>query len=171
MKKDFSKNGGYTLVEMIIYVSILSFISVIVVTMLLSFAGSYRNVSALRLAENSALYGMERMTRDIMFATSVDTGNSTLGTSPGVLTIVSTMGGVSTTTRFYVDNGILKVDINGTYLGPLTSLGSTVTNLVFRRLSSGVSEAVKSDLTIRGTSGNVSKDKTYHNTIILRGSQ
>ncbi len=170
MKKITRNNSGYTLVEMIIYAGILSLISLVVISMLLSFSGSYRNVTALRLAENSGVYSMERMSRDILFATSIDTLNSTLGTSPGVLTIVKTENTVSTTTRFYLDNGVLKVDVNGVYIGPLTSRGSQVTNLVFRTLDSGISDAVKIDLTVRGTSGNINKDKSYHTTVILRGS-
>ncbi len=170
-KTSLDKNsGGYTLVEMVIYVGILLLICLVTIYTLFSFVSSYRNVSALRLAENSAIYSMERMTRDIMYATSVDTGNSTLGTSPGVLTIIATSNAVSTTTKFYIDNGVLKVDVNGTYIGPLNSRGTEVTNLVFNNLSSGKSSAIKIDLTIQGTAVEVTKDKTYHSTVILRGS-
>ena len=163
------KNSGYSLVEMIIYVAILSAISAIVVNMLLSLTGSYRTISALRIAEHSGIDSMERMTRDIRGATSVDTGNSTLNSSPGVLTLISTINFVSTTTKFYVQNGVLKVDINGSYFGPLTLSNTLVTNLVFRLLNSGTSNAVKIDLTVQGTVGATTKTKTYHSTVILRG--
>ena len=155
---------------MIIYVGILSLVSAVVVSMLLSFAVSYRNVTALRLAENSGFYSMERMIRDIISATSVDSGNSTFGVSPGVLTIVSTYNAVSTTTKFYVDNGLLKVDINGSYFGPLNSTNTIITNLVFTRLVNNFSNAIKIDLTVRGTAGEIMKDKIYHSTVILRGA-
>lgn len=163
-------NRGYTLVEMVIYLGILSLISVVIITTLFSFVSTYRNLTALRLAENSGIYSMERISRDLLSATSIDSTNSTLGTSPGVLTIVTSDSTNSTTTKYYVDSGVLKVDINGTYLGPLTGSGVSVTNLVFQSSNSGISKAVKIDLTLQGVSASTTKTKTYHNTVILRGS-
>lgn len=161
--------SGYSLVEMIIYISILFMILIVVVNTVISYTRSYRTLGALRTVENSAMNAMERMTRDIRGATSIDTANSTLGSSPGVLTIVSTSGTVSTTTKFYVQGGVLKVDVNGTYFGPLTLSNASTTSLTFTRLTSTVSSAVKIDMTIDGTSGPVTKTKTYHSTIILKG--
>lgn len=168
--KIFPKNHGYSLVEMMIYAGILSLIVSIVVSMLLSFGFSYKNVSMLRLAENSGIYSIERMTRDIVSASTIDVGNSTFGSNPGVLSIVSTGDGVSTTTKFYVQNGVLKVDVNGSYFGPLTSSDTTVTNLVFRNITTSVSSAIKIDFSVRATSGAVTKDKNYYTTVILRGN-
>ncbi|MFZ2522785.1 MAG: type II secretion system protein [Minisyncoccia bacterium] len=170
MIKIRSKKDGYTLVEMIIYATILSFVAVVVVYTLFSFVSLYRNVSALRVAENSGIYSIERMSRDIIYATTVDTGNSTLGTSPGVLTIIASDGGISTTTKYYVDNGVLKVDVNGSYVGPLTGSGVEVIGLTFYHSDSGKSDAVRVDLSLRGTSRGIIKDKNYHTTILLRGS-
>lgn len=161
---------GYSLVEMVIYVSLITVIFIVAINMLLSFSQSYRTLSALRLAENSAVDSMERMSREIRGATSVDSGNSVLGSSPGVLTLTSTSNGVSTTTKFYIENGVLKVDVNGAYLGPLTLAQASTTNLVFRLLNNGVSSAVKVDLTMEGRAGAVVKTKTYHSTIILKGN-
>ena len=161
--------SGYSLVEMLIYVAILTIVSILVVNTILSFTRSYRDLEALRVVEHSGIDSMERMTRDIRAATGVDIGNSVFNTSPGVLTIVTTANSVSTTTKFYLDNGVLKVDINGTLSGPLTLTSASITNLTFRRLVSGISEAVKIDMTIQATVGNTTKVRTYHSTIMLTG--
>ncbi len=168
--KTLTKNRGYSLVEMVIYIAILSFIALIVIEMLLSLTTSYRLVTALRVTEQSGIDSMERMTRDIRQAASVDTGNSTLGTSPGVLTLQSNLNGVlSTTTKFYVQSGVLKVDVNGSYVGPLSLSSTQVTGLTFHYLDEGTSTAVKIDLTISAAVGTTTRVKNYHNTIILRG--
>ncbi len=164
MKSSFKKSG-FSLIETIIYVAILGVISVVMINMLLSFTQTYKTVVALRAAEHSAISSMERITREVRAAGSVDTGVSTLGTSPGVLTLTS----IATTTKFYVSSGVLRMDINGTYFGPLTLSNTTINSLIFRLLDNGFSQAVKIDLTITGTVGNVSKTKTYHSTIILNG--
>ena len=159
---------GYSLIEMVIYVSLLTALFIMAINMLLSFSQSYKTLSALRIAEHSAIDSMERITREVRSATSVDSANSTLGTSPGVITLVATSAGVSTTTKFYVQNGVLKVDVAGVYLGPLTLSSATTTNLVFRLLNNGTSNAVKIDLTVEATAGNITKAKTYHSTVILQ---
>ena len=160
---------GYTLVEMLIYVAILSIFSITIVSSILSFSQSYRNLLALRMVDNTAIDAMERMTRDIRSASSVVLASSTLGVSPGVLTLISTANGFSTTTKFYIENSLLKVDVNNTYLGPLSVSGSSVTNLVFTKITSPISSAVKIDMAVQGTVGSIIKTKTYHDTVILRG--
>lgn len=172
MMKILKKNKnstGYSLVEMLIYVAILSLVSIVIINMLLSFTQSYRIVTALRIAEHSGIDSMERMTRDIRAASSVNTANSTLGSNPGVLTLNSTVNGSATVTKFYLQNGILKLDVNGSYFGPLTLSNASTTNLVFRVLDNGVSNAVKVDMTIQVLVGGVLRTKNYHSTIILRG--
>ena len=92
---------GFSLVEMLVYVAILTLTSVVIVDSLVSMISSYRYFRVVSYVESTGVSGMERMTREIRSASSVDTGNSTLLTNPGVLTLVSTSGGVSTTTKFY----------------------------------------------------------------------
>lgn len=160
---------GYTLVEMVVYVAILSIITVVIANTLVSFSRSYRDLLALRIVDHSGIDAMERITRDTRSATTVDLANSTLGTSPGVLTLIKTTNSISTTTKFYIQNGILKTDVNGTYSGPLTLSKASVTNLVFTKINSSVGSAVKVDMTIGATVGAVTKNKNYHSTIILKG--
>lgn len=154
---------GFSLIEMLIYISILAVIFVLVVQTVLSYTGSYRNLGALRAAEHTGIDAMERITREIRGATSAST------LTAGELTLTTTSNGVSTTTRFYVQNSVLKVDVNGVYSGPLSVSNSTVTSLTFSSYSNTNSTAVKVDLTVVGSSGSVSKTKTYHSTIVLKG--
>jgi prepilin-type N-terminal cleavage/methylation domain-containing protein len=170
MKKILFKKRGFSLVEMLIYVSILSIFTVAMVSVILSFTQSYRTLLALRNVDNTAIDAMERMSRDIRNASSIDTANSTLGSNPGVLTLVSTSGSLSTTTKFYLQGGVLKMDVNGSYYGPLSVGGSSVTKLIFTKLSSSISSAVKIDLTITSTVGPIIKTKQYHATVMLKGA-
>lgn len=160
--KDIS---GYSLVEMVIYLAILSVVSLIVINTILSFSQSYGNLRALRLLDHSASSALERMTRDIRSATSVDTANSALGVSPGVLTLLTSAS--ATTTKFYVLNNILQVDVNNASSGPLTVSKSSITNLTFTKLSNGTTTAVKIDMTVSATDGTVSKSKNYHSTVVV----
>lgn len=164
-----SNKRGYTLVEAIIYVSVLAVFFIIIVNSLVSFTKPYRNILVLRTIDRSGLEAMEKLSREIKKSTAVDLIASTFGTNPGVLSLVATSNGFSTTTRLYLDNGILKVDVNGVYYGPLTNSTTTVTNLVFNRMTSGVSSAIKIDMTIQMTNGSIIKNKSYHSTVIIKG--
>ncbi len=164
MAINIRNNKGFSLVEMLIYVTLLATILLLVINTVLSFSSSYRQLAALRAAEHSGIDAMERITRDIRQASSADTSIA------GALTLVATSNSVSTTTRFYVQNNVLNVDINGTYYGPLTTSNASVTNITFTLLTNSTSKAVKVDMTVQGISGTVTKTKTYHSTIVLKGS-
>lgn len=154
---------------MIIYVSILSLFTFVVVNTLASFGATYREVRINRAIDNSAVTSLERMTRDIRNASSITVGQSVFNTSPGELTVYTTNTVTSTTTRFYLDNGILKVNVNGVYSGPLSLSQTPVTSLVFTRLTSTSSEAVKIDMTLQYPLGSTTSTKNYHTTVILKG--
>ena len=155
--------------EVIIYISIIAVIFMLVISTVLSFTGSYHKLTALRNVENSAVDALERMTRELRDATDVNAAESVLGTSPGVLTLTKTYEGISTTTKFYVGDEILKIDVNGSYVGPLSGAGVRVTSLVFNLITTPRSQAVKVGITLNGTDGQTSVVKTYYSTIMLTG--
>jgi hypothetical protein len=141
-----------------------------VVSTILSFTGSYRTLGVLRTLDQSATQSLERMTRDIRGASSINLAGSSLGTSPGTLELVSTQGAHSTTTRFYVDSGALTINVNTIPLGSLTASAVRVTDLVFHRMENTNTQAVKIDMTLEASRGPVTETKTYHATVILKGS-
>ena len=167
MKKVLHK--GFSLVEIIIYVSILALVMVVIVNTLLSFGSTYRDVRMQRSIDTSALTSLERMTRDIRSAKNILVNQSSFNTTPGVLSLYAVDGTVSTTTRFYLNNSVLQVDINGTYSGPLTLAQVSVTNLTFNRLVSTSSEAVKINMTLQYVYGSTTKTKNYQTTVVLKG--
>lgn len=162
-KKQLFGRGGFSLIEMLVYVSLLALIFLFIVNMILSYTTSYHELLALRATENSGVNSMERMTRDIRAAKTATVSGATL------TLITPTINSVSTTSYYYLYNGALNVDINNASTGPLTVSGATVINLTFTGLTSSNSSAVKIDMTIQGVSENFTATKKYHSTIILKG--
>jgi prepilin-type N-terminal cleavage/methylation domain-containing protein len=163
-------NRGFSLIEMLVYLSVLAIILIVIINIVLSYTTSYRTLSVNRIIEHSAMNAMERMTRDIRAANSIDSANSTFGTNPGVLTIISTHSGFSTTTKFYVSSNKLNIDVNSSFLGPLTASNVVVSNLTFTLLTGSTTNAIKIDMTVDASNGTVSKSRTYHSTIVLKES-
>ncbi len=178
IKNSLKKNSlaGFSLIEMLIYIAVLSIIFLIVVGTTLSFASSYRTLAALRAADNAGIDTLEPMTRTIRAAGSVLTSQSVLGSNPGTLALYEAHNGNSTTTTFDLQNGVVEMTVmvnnikDAALSGPLTSSNAMVTNLVFDALSTSTASAVKIDMTAIGISGSVQKSKNFYSTIVLRGS-
>lgn len=164
--KPLSFKSGFSLVEMLIYVALLVLILMSVVNIVFSFSKSYEQLVALRVAEHTGLTSMERMIRDIHGGTSVDTAESIFNVSPGALTIVT----LATTTKFYVVDGELRVDVNGEYIGPLSSSAAKLSSLVFQLIETDNSQAVRIEMVVEGIQGSVVRSKTYITTAILKNS-
>ena len=161
---------GFSLIELIIYASILALILIVMVHTMFGIGSSYVNLKVMRNAENSAAVAMERMTRDIRDAESINLGASTLNAHPGKLLLNVLVGETLQTVEFSLSSTTLRVKENGVDQGPLTATNTAVTNLVFRPLQSLESEAVKIEMSVEGREGNVIKTYKLYSTIILRGS-
>jgi type II secretory pathway pseudopilin PulG len=168
--REQKQKKGFTLIETLIYVVLLVVILLLVVNSLLSYTASFRQLAALKAINQSAIVSLERMTRDVRSASSASTTASIFNTSPGRLVIVQASGSNSTTTKFYVVNGSLQLDVNNVNIGPLTPSNVGVTSLVFVLSTSSVSQAIKIDMGLTATSSQVVRTKTFHSTIILKGS-
>src|SRR3970040_314989 len=82
--------GGYTMVELVIYAALLAVLSVLVIQALLSLTRTFSEIKASAALRAGAQVGMERMLKEIRFASSVDYAGSALGSSPGRLALNST---------------------------------------------------------------------------------
>lgn len=162
---------GFSLIEMIVYISLLTVIMVSVVNMLLvmSRANSFYKVS--RHIQSSAVFALDRIVRDIRNAQSVDLIGSTLGASPGVLILNTTQAtGTPEIIQFYVSAGALRVKQDGGDIGPLTLSDVSVQNLVFRHINTGISQAVKVELTLSSGAGSFARSANFYATAVLRDS-
>ena len=80
-------NRGVSLIETVLYITLLLLIMSVIVQTFISMGGVYKNIKLTRELESSGAIVMESMLREIRNAKSVVVGNSVLGTSPGILEI------------------------------------------------------------------------------------
>ena len=170
LQKHNTRNG-LTLVETIIYLAITVVLLVIIVNMSLLFGGSQSRLATARVLNRSAQTALERMTYEIARATSVDIGESSLGVNPGVLGLHTTNNeGDPIMDEFYlVDNTLVLVE-DGVVTGALTESDARVTSLVFSRITTLGSEAVRVVFTLEVGSGPLVRTQTFYTTVILRNS-
>jgi prepilin-type N-terminal cleavage/methylation domain-containing protein len=162
---------GFTLVEMLVYIAILGVLSTLAINVTLSMTRAFAELRVSRDLNASGSVLMERLTRDIRSAYDVDAGQSTLGTNPGRLMLdTKDSGGANTTNEFYVENGLVKVRVGGVAIGAVMTTSSIVNNFVLRELVNTKSKAIKIEVTISATRGNITESRNFYNTVVLRGT-
>jgi prepilin-type N-terminal cleavage/methylation domain-containing protein len=162
---------GFSLVEMIIYIGILALMLTIIVNMLFIMSTSGRALVASKNIENAGAFSLERVTREIRNASSVDAGQSVLGSSPGVLALNGTdLNGSAHTIKFLLSSNSLHVVDNGVDQGSLTGVATKVTNLVFTQVVTPNSQAIRIQMTIESGTSTAYKSENFYTTTIMRGS-
>jgi type II secretory pathway pseudopilin PulG len=166
-----SLNKGYSLPEIVIYIGILVFLSVTIVTMLISFSHSKGRLTSAQNLSSSALTSMDRMVREIRSASDVNLSTSVLGTNPGKLVLSGAdSSGASRTVEFSIISNTLHIKENTVDMGPLTQNGVLVTNLVFQRSASTTDQAVKIEMTLETGTSTSYKTEKFYSTAVLRQS-
>lgn len=163
---------GFTLVEMVIYVTLFALISVLAINATITVMKAFYTLRVEQSINQSATTALERMSREIRNAYGVDTVNSTLDASPGHLTLLTTDdANALTTTEFYVTAGNqIGMKVGGVDQGLLVSKTITATNLVFTLLTNANSKAVRVQMTLRDSRSTSPKTVNFYDTIVLRGS-
>jgi prepilin-type N-terminal cleavage/methylation domain-containing protein len=160
------KKKGFSLVEMLIYISILTVFTVFVVSSLLSMTKAYKHVKSAKDLNHAALVSMERMTRAIQNASSVNATESSFDTYNGKLSVVSG----TTTSTFMLTDGVLYGQTNFVTDGPLTLPSVTVNKLQFTSITASSSRAIKVQLGISSGSGDAAISEEFYSTVLMRGS-
>ena len=161
---------GFSLVEMLFYVVILSFALLIVTETLIILTRSFGSLRATQRIEQEGGFLLERMVREIRDATSVD-ASSSLGTHPGKLVLISTTAlGTPKTVEFYLDAGRVHLKEDGVVIGALSSEQTTITNLIFKKITTARSEGVKIEMTVGSGTGRFSRSENLLTTAVLRDS-
>ena len=162
---------GFTLVELIVYVSVLAALLLMFSNSLLAIGRSYGQLKVIRDLDSAATVSMERITREIRSSSAVDLEQSILGTIPGTLVLDQIdVGGNTATIKLNVVDSAVHLWSDDVDEGSLLPMGVTVTKLLFYFIDTGMSKGVKVEMQLGKRIGQVTRTANYYSTIILRGS-
>jgi len=164
------KQRGFTLVELLIYMSILAVVTILVVSTIVITMRAFGRMKVARVVDDSAKSAIERMVNEIRYASSTA---GTFNTHPGSLTLSTTdrTSGLPTTIEFSYNSGALRIKEGAGSYQNLTPTNAEVTNLVFRSITaSTTSKAIKIEMTIKAQNGTYEKVSNFYDTVILRQS-
>jgi type II secretory pathway component PulJ len=163
-----SSQRGFTLLEMVLYLALLVSLATLTTLTLLAVGKSYASLKAAQRQNSSAIAAIGRIGAEIRAAESVNLAGSTLGTSPGTLSLSGGSG--ATTTEFFLSGSSLHVRRNGADGGALTDAKTNVSALTFYLADNGTSQGVRTSMTLTTTEGSSIQTETFHSFFILRSS-
>ena len=154
---------GYSLLEAVIYIAILSVVAVIVVESVFSLYRAYGRSRVDRRINLNGDYAIERIIREIREATSTDPASSSFGISPGILAA----GGK--TFSLAGANGPLQVAEQNGSVEAITS-DVDVMSLYFYRQTSATapSEIIKVEIILSAGEGSFTKTRSFYGRAVLR---
>jgi prepilin-type N-terminal cleavage/methylation domain-containing protein len=161
-------NNGFTLIETLVYVAILSILSTVIVVITTSMLRTFSNLEAYEDITHSSTVALERITREIRKAESIDLDGSVLSIHPGVLILhTRNEGGMPTTITINLTDGKIMLQEGLLSPAPLTSERITISNLVFTRIPGANTEAVRIGLTAERSSQGTVVSKDFQTFIVL----
>ena len=162
---------GFTLIEVLLYVGLFTMLSVMSMGALFQTIKAFNDLRISRDINDSSVKIMERLTRDIKSATSVDIANSTFGSSPGRLTLSTVnASGTAMTVEYFVTGSSLHIKENGVDVGSLMSSKTLLDALVFYYINTGATVGIKTELHLSSSRGVVTDIDHFYDTCILRGT-
>ncbi|MEN9604606.1 MAG: hypothetical protein RJB39_291 [Candidatus Parcubacteria bacterium] len=172
MKHIQTKNNkaGMTLIELVIYFSLLAVLSAVVVSSIFSLFKSYASIKVGQDMETTAIQVLDRMTRDIHDADSILVNLSSFGIPSSYVTL-SMNSSASETIKYYVASTTkIAVDKNGVYLGELSLSTVKIDNFLIRYINGTSTQALKIELGLIGEVRNASTTiyKNFYTTVQLR---
>lgn len=161
---------GFSLIEMLVYLAILTLMLWVIANILNSMIRTERVAASSKNVENAAIFGLDRIVREVRDASLV-TASSTLDVSPGVLSLSGLdVSGQAKSVEFYLIQNVLHIKENGVDKGALTENNAKVTSLIFSVINNTNSKSVKTTMTVESGTSTTYKKETFYSTTILRGS-
>lgn len=169
MRQTNKANKGFSLLEMLVYIAILVLMLGIIMEITISVVRSHKAIKASKNVENSAMSSLERITREIRQADSVNTLSSIFDSSPGKLVLLGTDAfGNPRTVEFYLDSGSVLLKENGADLGSLSQPEAEVNSLIFHLFSNPLSSGVRVEIEVESGTSTHYKSENFYSSATLR---
>ena len=162
-----SHKKAFSLIELIIYVAVLSFMAVMVVESLAFLMRSYNSLKASEEINRNAIAVLERSVREIQQASGVDTTASVFDIHPGTLVLTTPTDPITIS----ASDGTVYIQEGSGPLSALTQEGVVVDSLIFSHYEgTTTAEAVQVGLVLTATRNKATKTAEFHSAAVPRGS-
>jgi prepilin-type N-terminal cleavage/methylation domain-containing protein len=177
-KNIFNGRKGFTLVEMLVYIAVLSIISGAVITMIAGLMVTFNKARVKKDIMSDADIILRSITSEVKYGNLIYSPTSIFDSSSGQLSINTALNATSseafTYVDFYLDNGRVYVKKEGSDDLPLNSERTKVTELKFTDLTpdSSLFNSIRIKLTLESLNAPISLNSptTFYTAASMRGS-
>ncbi len=158
-------NKGFSLIEVVFYVSIFLILSIVTIDALIVITKSFKTTKVnIELAQGGTI--LEKIAREIKQAESV-----TLVSSSDISINTFDEDGNAKNIRYLLSGSNLAVYENGsgTSSGNLNPSNIKINSISFTDLNTTLSNAIRISITIGSNHFNSTKEANYYTTVVLRG--
>ncbi len=165
-----SYTRGLTILEIVIYFSMLSVLTVVVISSLMNLFKSYSVIKLHQNIETSAIQVMDKLTRDIRDANEIAIDESAFGVPLGSIAVNITTDSVTDKYKYYNASGTIKLSKNNVFLGDLTQLGVVANSFKAYYINGTTTQAIKIELNLQATPrySTSTISKNFYTTVQLR---
>ncbi len=163
------KIQGFTLVEMMIYLALMTVIAVVIVQSIVVVLKSNRKGFAESNLRNTAYSALEGMVREIHASDSTIIASGSLlqlNQSNPIANVVQFSTSSDARLNMYEGGSTSTLS----YFGPLISKDVIVKNLIFTNINTGKSQAVRIQINLTTAVDGQTKSEWFYDTAILKGS-
>lgn len=158
--------SGFSIIEIIIYISIFSLISIVVINSFILTMSLFSVIRTNHDLLDSGSISMDRISHEIRQAKSIDVANST----PEILQLNSTdISGNPVVIKFAKENNTLNLYKDSTLVGSLLIQNVILNSISFNQILTTNGEAVKIKMVIQDTRSRENKIENFYDTVVLRG--
>lgn len=165
-----TNKSGLTILEIVIYFSMLAMLTVVVISSLMTLFKSYSVIKLHQNIETSAIQVMDKLTRDIRDADEIAIAESSFGSPVSAVALHITNNSVTDTYRYYAASSTVKLSKNGVFIGDLTQPGVIVNSFTAYYINGTSTQAVKIELNLqaspRYSTSTISKN--FYSTVQVR---
>ncbi len=163
-------NLGFSLVETVIYIGLMTVILFSLISLIESASTTYLILKSSRSIERSAINVIDNLNNQVSISSRIDIPNTVFDNASGSIALISYDGsGNSTSTKIYLSGNQAMLSQNNVVVGPLSLSDVRVTKLIFRNMSTSTLNGFKVEMTIdNGTSSVRYMSENFYNSYILR---
>ncbi len=170
MKINLSKQKGFTLLELLLYMSGLLVLGTVIIMLIVQFYSLYKEMVASPRADRTGLLIVDRITKEIRSADEIDMLQSEFNTTDGVLKIRTLEDETTVEKTFSIEEGVAKYQVDEEGVEDLSSDDFFVSNFNFDHIQTPVSDAVRFTMELQYQSQNATQTRSYTGFAILRES-
>ena len=170
-----SRQNGFGLIEMVVYVALLGILSVFTANSLIQIASAYQRVRAEREALANARGVLEAITASARGALAVYPSTSRFSSDAGQISLITRLGALpgheTAYVDFWSDNGIVFMRAEGGADGAVSAASVRITKLRFERMMQGHGrEALRITVQADSAPGRAPASVTLSAAAALRGN-